>query len=165
MTRSELLKEFESGSGTLFGLLRILVLFGGIFFLLFTAILGLLTWPQQAVLGLLTVLLAVWMDRSSTSYSGHAHAAVCVVLLDISLWVLAALDYSEFLLRSREPLFRSRYLLHRAAGWGGGVCIRHPVSSDTCRRYGRCAARRFRCRTIQASGQLSTCSFRHTTSL
>jgi cellulose synthase (UDP-forming) len=66
-TRSELLQDFESGNGPIFRLLRLLVLFGGVFFLLFTAILA-LTWPQQAVLGLLTVLLAVWMDRSSTSY-------------------------------------------------------------------------------------------------
>ena len=67
MTRSPLWREFESGDSVLLKALRFLVLFGGICFLLFTGILD-LTWPQQAVLGLLTVLLAIWMDRSSSSY-------------------------------------------------------------------------------------------------
>jgi cellulose synthase (UDP-forming) len=67
MTRSPLWREFESGDSFLLKALRFLVLFGGIFFLAFTGVLD-LTWPQQAVLGLLTVLLAIWMDRSSSSY-------------------------------------------------------------------------------------------------
>ena len=36
-------------------------------FLLLSGVIN-LTWPQQAVLGLLLVLLAIWIDRSSTSY-------------------------------------------------------------------------------------------------
>ena len=60
-------KEFESGDAFLLRLLRVAVLIGGAFVLIFTGILE-LTWPQQAVLGLLTVLLAIWMDRSSSSY-------------------------------------------------------------------------------------------------
>jgi cellulose synthase (UDP-forming) len=48
-------------------LLRVVILFGGVIFLIVGGILE-LTWPQQAVLGLLVVLLAIWMDRSSTSY-------------------------------------------------------------------------------------------------
>jgi cellulose synthase (UDP-forming) len=67
MTRSPLWREFESGDSFLLKVLRFFVLFGGIIFLIFTGILD-LTWPQQAVLGLLTVLLAFWMDRSSSSY-------------------------------------------------------------------------------------------------
>ncbi len=67
MTRSPLWREFESGDSFLLKILRFFVLFGGIIFLAFTGILD-LTWPQQAVLGLLTVLLAFWMDRSSSSY-------------------------------------------------------------------------------------------------
>jgi cellulose synthase (UDP-forming) len=67
MTRSPLWREFESGDSFLLKALRFLILFGGILFLCFTGILE-LTWPQQAVLGLLTILLAIWMDKSSSSY-------------------------------------------------------------------------------------------------
>ena len=67
MTGSPLWKEFESGDSVVMKLLRFVVLVGGIFILGSTGILE-LTWPQQAVLGLLTVLLAMWMDRSSSSY-------------------------------------------------------------------------------------------------
>ena len=67
MTKSHLWREFESGDGLFFRLLRFFVLAGGLFVLGFTGILE-LTWPQQAVLGLLTVLLAIWVDRSSSSY-------------------------------------------------------------------------------------------------
>ncbi len=56
MTRSPLWREFESGDSFLLKALRFLILFGGICFLIFTGILE-LTWPQQAVLGLLTVCL------------------------------------------------------------------------------------------------------------
>jgi len=67
MTRSPLWREFESGDSFLLILIRWIVIVGGVLFLVFTGILE-LTWPQQAVLGLLTVLLAMWMDRSSSSY-------------------------------------------------------------------------------------------------
>ena len=67
MTRSPLWREFESGDSFLLKAIRFFILAGGILFLGFTGILD-LTWPQQAVLGLLTVLLAIWMDRSSSSY-------------------------------------------------------------------------------------------------
>ncbi len=65
--RSALFKKFESGDGLFFRALRFLVLVGGIFLLGFTGILE-LTWPQQIVLGILTVALIVWLDRSSSSY-------------------------------------------------------------------------------------------------
>ncbi len=67
MTGSPIWKEFESGDHFLLKFLRFAVLVGGVLVLIFTGILD-LTWPQQAVLGLLTVLLAIWMDRSSSSY-------------------------------------------------------------------------------------------------
>jgi cellulose synthase (UDP-forming) len=67
MTRSPLWREFESGDNFLLIALRALILVGGFVFLVFAGILD-LTWPQQAVLGLLMVLLAIWIDRSSTSY-------------------------------------------------------------------------------------------------
>jgi cellulose synthase (UDP-forming) len=58
---------FESGDGLLVRIFRILIAAGGLLFLISTGILE-LTWPQQLVLGLLTVLVAIWMDCSSTSY-------------------------------------------------------------------------------------------------
>jgi cellulose synthase (UDP-forming) len=67
MTDSPLWREFESGDGVLLKILRFFVIAAGVVFLGFTGVLE-LTWPQQLVLGLLTVLVAIWMDRSSSSY-------------------------------------------------------------------------------------------------
>ena len=66
MTHSPLWRKFESGDGVL-KVFRFILLAGCIFLLCFTGVLE-LTWPQQIVLGLLTVLFAVWLDRSSSSY-------------------------------------------------------------------------------------------------
>ncbi len=67
MSGSPLWREFESGDAFLLKVLRFVILVGGIVFLGFTGILE-LTWPQQLVLGILTVLVIIWMDRSSSSY-------------------------------------------------------------------------------------------------
>lgn len=67
MTDSPLWRKFESGNDIFFKVLRAGILVSGIFLLAFTGILD-LTWPQQTVLGLLTVLLTIWLDRSSSSY-------------------------------------------------------------------------------------------------
>jgi cellulose synthase (UDP-forming) len=67
MTESPLLTEFESGDGLFFKALRSLILVSGIVLLCFTGVLE-LTWPHQIVLGILTIALAVWLDRSTSSY-------------------------------------------------------------------------------------------------
>jgi cellulose synthase (UDP-forming) len=67
MTRSSVWRSFESGDAFLLRVLRFTIVVVGVIFLGFTGVLE-LTWPQQLVLGLLTVLLAIWMDRSSSSY-------------------------------------------------------------------------------------------------
>lgn len=67
MIRTPLWREFESGDAFLLKVLRILILVGGVAFLCFTGMLE-LTWPQQLVVGILTILTAIWMDRSSSSY-------------------------------------------------------------------------------------------------
>ena len=67
MSRASLWQEFESGDGALLKLLRFVVIAGGISFLVFSGILE-LTWPQQIILDVLIVPLAIWMDRSSSSY-------------------------------------------------------------------------------------------------
>jgi cellulose synthase (UDP-forming) len=67
MTASPLWRKFESGDDLFFRVLRVFILIGGIFLLGFTGILE-LTWPQQIVLGIITMALVVWLDRSSSSY-------------------------------------------------------------------------------------------------
>ncbi len=67
MTKPYLWQEFESGDYFFLHILRFCILVGGIVLLGFTGILE-LTWPQQLVLGILTILVAIWMDRSSSSY-------------------------------------------------------------------------------------------------
>ncbi len=67
MTRSPLWREFESGDSALIWIIRSCILLGGIVFLVFTGTLD-LTFPQQLVLGLITILIALWMDKSSSSY-------------------------------------------------------------------------------------------------
>jgi len=67
MTSSPLWREFECGDSPLLRVIRFVIVAGGVLFLGLTAALE-LTWPQQLVLGILTVLLGIWMDRSSSSY-------------------------------------------------------------------------------------------------
>jgi cellulose synthase (UDP-forming) len=67
MTSSPLLKQFESGDNLFFKAIRFLILLSGTLLLCFTGILD-LTWPQQVVLGILTIAVAIWLDRSSSSY-------------------------------------------------------------------------------------------------
>jgi cellulose synthase (UDP-forming) len=67
MTKPFLWQQFESDDALFFHILRFCILISGLVLLGFTGILE-LTWPQQLVLGILTILVAIWMDRSSSSY-------------------------------------------------------------------------------------------------
>src|SRR5438045_2125345 len=67
MTRSPLWREFEFGDNFLLIALRYAILFGGLIFLIFAGVME-LTWPQQILLGLLTLVIGIWLDRASTSY-------------------------------------------------------------------------------------------------
>jgi cellulose synthase (UDP-forming) len=67
MISSPLLKQLESGDNIFFKAIRFLILLSGTLLLCFTGILE-LTWPQQIVLGILTIALVLWLDRSSSSY-------------------------------------------------------------------------------------------------
>lgn len=67
MTRTGVWREFETGTAPFLRVLRFVVVLACIALLLYCGSLE-LTWPQQAVLGIVTVLIAVWMDRSSSSY-------------------------------------------------------------------------------------------------
>lgn len=67
MIWSHLFTQFESGDHLFFKLLRFIILSIGIVLLGDTGVLE-LTWPQQIVVGILTVALIIWLDRSSSSY-------------------------------------------------------------------------------------------------
>jgi len=67
MREGPLFDQLQSGDALFYKALRFLILLSGVFLLAFTGILE-LTWPQQIVLGILTVALIIWMDRSSGSY-------------------------------------------------------------------------------------------------
>ena len=78
MTRSPLRREFESGDGAPLEALRFATLAGGAVFLCFTAVLP-LTWPHQLSLALLTLALALWINRGSRS----SVATLTLMLLSI----------------------------------------------------------------------------------
>lgn len=67
MTQAELWEGFESGRGPFFRVLRWFLIGFGVLALFFFGTLP-LTWPQQAVLGLLILLLCIWLSRASDSY-------------------------------------------------------------------------------------------------
>jgi cellulose synthase (UDP-forming) len=67
MIPPSLFKQLELGDGFFFKALRFIILVCAVSLLGLTAILE-LTWPQQVVLGFLTVALVIWLDRSSGSY-------------------------------------------------------------------------------------------------
>jgi len=94
MTSSPLIRQFESGDGLFFKALRFLILVGGIFLLCFTGILE-LTWPHQIVLGILTVALVIWLDRSSSSY------LVTLTLLLVSIFSTFRYGYWRYATTAR----------------------------------------------------------------
>jgi cellulose synthase (UDP-forming) len=67
MTQEELWQGFETGRGPFFKLLRLVLVAFGVVALFFFGSLA-MSWPQQAVLGLLLLLLCVWLSRVSDSY-------------------------------------------------------------------------------------------------
>jgi cellulose synthase (UDP-forming) len=67
VTRSFLWREFESSNSIQMRVLRFSVLAGGLLFFVFSGVLS-LNWQQQLILALLTIILALWMDRGSSSY-------------------------------------------------------------------------------------------------
>jgi len=89
MTSSPVIQQLKSGDGLFFKALRFLVLVSGVLLLCFTGILE-LTWPQQIVLGILTVALVIWLDRSSSSY------LVTLTLLLVSMFSTFRYAYWRF---------------------------------------------------------------------
>ena len=142
MTRSSMWREFETGSAPLMRLLRVSVVLACIALLLYCGSLE-LTWPQQAVLGVVTVLIGVWMDRSSSSYliTLTLMMASCFSTFRYAYWRIATVvnffrDPANTQSRRRTP---SRFC----------ICA-------ILKRYGRCAVHRYRCRTTLPNGLPST---------
>jgi cellulose synthase (UDP-forming) len=103
MTDSPLWREFEAGDGLLLRLFRFAIVVCGILFLGFTGVLE-LTWPQQLVLGLLTVLVGIWVDRSSSSYL-------------VTLTLMIASMYSTFRYGFWRISTTGRFFLSPGSSW------------------------------------------------
>src|SRR5258705_3874901 len=103
MISSPLLKQFESGDNLLLKALRFLILLGGTLLLCFTGILE-LTWPQQIVLGILTIAMVIWLDRSSSSY------LVTLTVMLVSMFCTFRYSYWRF-------ASAGRFLLDPASVW------------------------------------------------
>jgi cellulose synthase (UDP-forming) len=97
MTRSPLWREFESSESLLPRLLRFLIVAGGTLFLVASAAVP-LPWPQQAMLGGLLVLSALWLHRGSGSY--------LTTLMLVLLSCFATLRYGIWRVHSVEHYFR-----------------------------------------------------------
>lgn len=109
MTDSPLWREFESGNGILIKILRSVIVVGGLAFLAFTGILE-LTWPQQMVVGLLMVLIAIWIDRSSNSYL-------------VTLTLIIASMYATFRYGFWRTATASKFFLDQGSSWSLLACL------------------------------------------
>jgi cellulose synthase (UDP-forming) len=99
MTRSPLWREFESSESLLPRLLRFLIFAGGTLFLIGAAAVP-LPWPQQAMLGGLLLLTALWLHRGSGSY--------LTTLMMVLLSCFATLRYGIWRIHAVEQYFRFR---------------------------------------------------------
>ena len=101
MTRSPLWREFESSDAVLPRLLRFLIVAGGTLFLLASAAVP-LPWPQQAMLGGLLVLSALWLHRGSGSYLTTLMLVLlsCFATVRYGIWRVSAV---ERYFRFRDP--------------------------------------------------------------
>ena len=69
-------------------MLRFVILAGGDIAVGFASVLD-LTWEHQLILAALTLILAVWIERSSKSLPSDIDAAAAVCVFDIAVWNLA----------------------------------------------------------------------------
>jgi len=88
MISSPLLKQFESGDNLFFKAIRFLILLSGTLLLCFTGILE-LTWPQQVVLGILTVTSLVFLPLAAL------HQICALALFASALWLVYATGFAK----------------------------------------------------------------------
>ncbi|MEZ2346356.1 UDP-forming cellulose synthase catalytic subunit [Terriglobus sp. RCC_193] len=105
MTETRLWQEFESGDNYPMLLLRTIVVFCCVCLLVYAGLLE-LTWPQQAILGVVTVLIAIWMDRSSSSYL-------------ITLTLMMASCYSTYRYAYWRISTVIKFFMDPGSQWGG----------------------------------------------
>ena len=105
MTQTQLWKQFESGDNVLLTVLRVVVVSFSVGILIYSGALE-LTWPQQAVLGVVSVLIAVWMDRSSSSYL-------------ITLTLMMASCYSTYRYAYWRISTVIKFFMDPSSQWGG----------------------------------------------
>jgi len=131
--------------------LRLLVLIAGAVVFGFLVVLP-LTWPQQAVCGLLTLIMTLVLARSSDSY------LITLVLMITSVFCTCRYGYGECRRRgissgSVEPLgaLDAFFILCLLVAEVYAFAI---LFLGTFRRYGRCGARRWHCRMQPKNGRM-----------
>ena len=98
MTSSPLLQQVQSGDAALFQILRFLLLLSGTLLLALMGILP-LAWPQQLLIGVLTVAVVLWLDRSSGSY--------LITLTLLLLSIFSTFRYGYWRLHTTKAFFLS----------------------------------------------------------
>jgi len=147
MTASGLWQDIGAGENLLTRLLRLLFLLAATVVFCFLAVLP-LTWPQQAVLGLLSLLMALAMARSSDSY------LVTLALMMMSMFCTFRYGYWRILQVVR--FFGERWTPSSsvASSWP-----KHMHSSSffwaTFKPSGLCGAHPFHYPTTQKTGHMS----------
>lgn len=153
-TAGDVWQEIGAGETIFTKLLRFLILCGAALVAYFFAVLP-LTWPQQAVLGLLSLLMALAMARSSDSY------LVTLTLMLLSSFCTFRYGYwritqvIDFFKIRPTTGARSMHFSSAASCWPSSTPSAF-FFSDTSRPSGRCGARLCRCPTIPMNGRTST---------
>ncbi len=126
MIGSGLWREIESGNNPLTLLFRVTVLTASAFCLIFFGALQ-LSWPQQAVLGLLMLLIALWLGKASNSY------LVTLTLMIMSMFSTFRYGFwrvhtvVDILSRSGREVGTARRILHPAVVHRRRLCLLHSV--------------------------------------
>ncbi len=127
MTASGIWQDIGAGENLFTRILRLLFLVAAAAILCFLAILP-LNWPQQAVLGLLSLVVALVMARSSDSY------LVTLTLMMLSMFCTFRYGYwrvAQVIQVSsgpRQSLGSSRRLFHPLPASRRGLRLRHSLS-------------------------------------
>ena len=137
MTVTDLWQNIGEGENLITRFLRVVILLGAIVIFYFMAVLP-LTWPQQAVCGLLTLLLALALARSSDSY------LITLTLMMMSMF--CTFRYGNFRIMQTVRFFQD------PGNHWGALDAFFIMSLILARRCGRFAGRPWRCPTTRMNG-------------
>ena len=126
MTATGLWQDIGAGENVFTKFLRLLFLLAAAVIFYFLAVLP-LTWPQQAVLGLLTLLMSLAMARSSDSYLITLALMMMSHVLHLPLRLLAHYAGDAVLSGSGQSLGRAGRVLHLLPDVGRGLRLRHSL--------------------------------------